>query len=414
MDAINQGRSPIDEPGVADLLARAHSAGRLRASTSTREVARDADVIVVIVPALLTADHDADVSILQSVARQLAPSLKKGAMVSFETTLPVGGTRRYLLPLLEEGGRKAGVDFDLVFSPERVKSHAVLRNLTVNPKVVGGLTPESGARAQDFYARYLGASVFDVGSLESAEFVKLAGMIYRDVNIALANELARYAEATGLNLPSLLEPINSDGEAALLSPGIGVGGHCTPVYPHFLIRDAHRRGVHARLAEESRRINDGQAAHTLDRLEQTWGRVAGRRALVLGLAFRPSVKEHTLSTSITLVRELKERGAIVQVHDPLYPDDELRAFGFVPGSLASPRAPDVLVLSTSHPEYRNLPFPALREGGLQAVVDGRNLWDGGELARLGLTYVGVGRSAQPAASGRGNGARDGSAERSDT
>src|SRR5262249_40207669 len=154
---------------------------------------------------------------------------------------------------------------------ERVKSLLVFAHLTKNPKVVGGLTPAAAERAEAFYREYLGAPVRNVGSLEAAELVKLAGMVYRDVNIALSNELARYAEAAGLDFYPVREAANTDGEAALLMPGIGVGGHCTPVYPYFLIRDGERRGIPTPLAHFSRQINDGQCAHQLDRLERAAG-----------------------------------------------------------------------------------------------------------------------------------------------
>ncbi len=136
-------------------------------------------------------------------------------MVSYETTLPIGGTRA-LLPILESGGLRGGRDFDLVFSPERVKSQLVIQRLTKNPKIVGGLTPEAAARAAAFYGEHLGAPVINVGALETAEMVKLAGMVYRDVNIALANELARYCEAAGIDFPTVVQAANNDGEANLL------------------------------------------------------------------------------------------------------------------------------------------------------------------------------------------------------
>src|SRR5262245_52459012 len=295
VDAINAGTSPIDEPGVPELLATMVQGKRLRATIDTSSAVADSEVVVVIVPALLTPDRQADLSALKVVSEQVASRLKSGSMVCYETTVPVGATRSHLLPLLEASGLKAGIDFDLVYSPERVKSQSVLKHLTQTPKVVGGITAEAAKRGADFYASYLGTSVINVGTLEAAEMVKLAGMVYRDVNIALANELARYAEKVGVELASVIEAANTDGEAQLLRPGIGVGGHCTPVYPYFLIREAERVGAPVTLAERSRRVNDGQAAHTVSRIFRALGSLSGRRVLILGLGFRPSVKEHLYS-----------------------------------------------------------------------------------------------------------------------
>ncbi|HLI57300.1 MAG TPA: NAD(P)-binding domain-containing protein, partial [Actinomycetota bacterium] len=141
VEAINVGESPVDEPGVPAMVTAAVARGVLRATTNTAEAAREAEVIVVIVPALLTREPDIDTSLLVSASRDIARGLQLGSLVSYETTLPVGGTRRFLLPALERSGLQAGVDFDLVFSPERVKSQRVLAHLERNAKIVGGITP---------------------------------------------------------------------------------------------------------------------------------------------------------------------------------------------------------------------------------------------------------------------------------
>ena len=391
VEAINAGRCPFDEPGLAPLLEEGVRSGRLRATTDTASAVASSEVVVVIVPALLTSEKDVDASILVAASRDIAKGLKKGTLVSYETTLPVGGTRRLLVPVLAASGLEPGRDFDVCFSPERVKSQYVLRHLTQTTKVVGGITPAAAERGCAFYSRYVGAPVENVGVLEAAELVKIAGMVYRDVNIALANELARYAEAVGVDFPSLIPTINSDGEAKVLLPGIGVGGHCTPVYPYFLIRDAERRGSPVTLADQSRRVNDGQARHALERLERAWGPVRGKRVLLLGLAFRPLVKEDAFSTAYLLREALLEKGALVSLHDPLYSADEIRAHGFEPGSLDGERAPQALVLVTDHPELRSLDWASLRARGLEAVLDGRNLWSPSAVRSAGLRYSAVGK-----------------------
>src|SRR5262249_38088931 len=177
--AINAGECPFDEPGVPALLREGVSAGRLRATTETADAVANSEVVVVIVPAVLTPERDVDTSILETASREIARGLRPGTLVSYETTMPVGGTRRVLLPVLEESGLTAGEQFDLAFSPERVKSQRLLDHLTRNPKVVGGLTPAAAESASAFYGTFLGAPVMNVGTLEAAEMVKLAGMIYR-------------------------------------------------------------------------------------------------------------------------------------------------------------------------------------------------------------------------------------------
>ncbi len=390
VEAINRGECPIDEPGVPEMLREVHAHGRLRATSDTAAAASSAEVIVVIVPVLLTADRDADLSIIESVTRQIAPVLSRGALVCYETTLPVG-TARKLAKMLESGDRVAGRDFDVVFSPERVKSQLVLEHLRRNSKVVGGLTPAAASRAADFYAKYLGAPVINVGTLEAAELVKLAGMVYRDVNIAVANEVARYAESAGVDLHSILKAINTDGEAALLVPGIGVGGHCAPVYPYFMIRDAERRGLRTCLTSLARETNDGQAAWHIDRLQAAWKPVRGQRTLILGLGFRPQVKEHICSSSFLIGEALRERGAEVLLHDPLYTDAEICGHGFTPFDLNARELPPVMVLSTAHRVYANPDFADWRRRGVEVVVDGRALWNPSDIRDAELIYIGAGR-----------------------
>ncbi|MBV8674326.1 MAG: nucleotide sugar dehydrogenase [Acidobacteriaceae bacterium] len=390
VDTINRGECPIDEPGVNELLADVFTRGRIRASTDTTDATRKASVIVVIVPVLLTPGNDADLSTIELVSRQIAAGLQPGSMVSYETTLPVGTTRG-LSKILELSGLQAGVDFDVVFSPERVKSRLVLNHLTANSKVIGALTPRAGERAVHFYSEYLGAPVINIGTLEAAELVKLAGMVYRDVNIALANEIAGYAEAVGVDLHAILPAINSDGEAAMLSPGIGVGGHCAPVYPNFLIRDGERCGLEMSLTRLGRQINDSQAVCCIDRIERVWMPLQGRSALILGLGFRPQVKEHTCSTSFLIGAELRKRGANVYLNDPLYTDQEIRGHGFDPLPLTASELPPVVILSTAHTAYAGLDFRDLAVRGVRVIVDGRALWLPQKVSDAGILYIGVGR-----------------------
>jgi len=393
VDAINDGRMLFDEPGVGELLKAARESGSISAVTNVTEGVRGCDVVIVIIPVLLTADGKADLAIIDQVSREIAAALSPGMMISYETTLPVGTTRNHLRTLLEASGLKAGSDFDLVFSPERVKSRLVMKHLTTVPKIVGGFSASAAQRGAKFYGDYLGAPVINVETLEAAEFVKVAGMIYRDVNIALANELAGYAERAGVNFSEAIRAANTDGEAYLLSPGIGVGGHCTPVYPYFALDDSRKRGVTLKLTAEARRINDGQAAHALDRVEEAGAKLSGAQILVLGLGFRPEVKEHTLSTAFLIRQEALKRHAKVYLHDPLYAPPEITAHGFEPWAVENEDWPEIVVLNTAHRAYADPDFTKWRERGVRYLVDGRNFWDPKRATAAGLQYFAPGLPA---------------------
>jgi nucleotide sugar dehydrogenase len=389
--AIAAGDSPYEEPGLPELMAELHRLQRLHATTDTAAAMAGMDAVVVIVPAHLTFEREIDVSILQAASAEIGKGLRPGTLVVYETTVAVGGTRRSLIPLLERhSGLKAGQDFQVAYSPERVKANLVLSRLETTPKVVGGLDDVSRTKVAALYRQYLGAPIEDVGTIEAAEMTKLLGMLYRDVNIALANELAGYCEAAGVDFERIRAAANSDGEADLLLPGIGVGGHCTPVYPYFVTRASRRLGLTQRISEAAREINDLQPSRQLARVAAAWKPLDGQGVHLMGLGFRPGVKVDTLSPAYALRDELAKRGARVTIEDPYYAAEELRSAGFVPGTAEGAQ---VVVLNTAHREFAHPDFAAWRKAGVEVVLDGRNLWERYKVESFGLHYFGIGRSS---------------------
>ena len=388
---IEAGDCPYEEPGLKDLMAKLHVSGRLTATTDTSAAAARSEAVVIIVPAHLTPEREIDFHVLQAASRDVGRGLQRGTLVVYETTVSIGGTRRNLIPTLEQSsGLVAGTDFSVAYSPERVKANLVLSRLRSTPKVIGGLDDESRSKARHLYGTYLQAPVDDVGTLEAAESTKLLGMLYRDVNIALANELAAFCELAGVDFDRVRAAANTDGEANLLVPGIGVGGHCTPVYPYFLTRESRRLGMTQRISEAAREINDAQPARQLDRVATYWKPLAGHRVHILGLGFRPGVKVDTFSPAYPLRDRLIEVGAQPTIEDPYYSAEEIRAAGFEPGAVHDA---SVVVLNTAHPEFLDPDFAAWRAFGVEAVLDGRNAWRQAAAESAGLLYFGIGRSS---------------------
>ncbi len=391
VNALNAGLCPYEEPGLDELIAGHHRSGSLTATTDTARASSDSDAIIIIVPAHLTPERDIDFSVLKAASRAVGGGLRPGALVVYETTVSIGGTRRELMPELEQAsGMTAGRDFLVAYSPERVKANLVLERLRVTPKVVGGLDQASLDAAATLYETYLGAPVDRVGSLESAETVKLLGMLYRDVNIALANELAAFCELAGVDFDKVRAAANTDGEANLLLPGIGVGGHCTPVYPYFLTRESRRLGFTQRISEAAREINDLQPARQLNRVQNHWKSLSGERVHILGLGFRPGVKVDIFSPAYDILDHLQSLGATVTLEDPHYSDDEIRSHGFEPGKCTNAK---LIVLNTAHEEFTSPPFNEWKQSGVEAVLDGRNFLSQEDAEAAGLVYFGVGRSS---------------------
>jgi nucleotide sugar dehydrogenase len=384
--AVNRGECPLPyEPGLADMLRAAVAAGRLRATRDTVAGVGEADVVLVLVPLGVDARHQPDYGPLDTAFAAVGRGLRPGALVVLETTVAVGDTRRRFLPILlaaRPGGRR---DFHLAFSPERVQAGSVFRDLCAYPRIVGGIDAESGRRAAAFYAENFGVEVRLLSSSEAAEFCKLAESVYRDVNIALANELALYAETCGVDVREVFPAANSQPQSHLHHPGVGVGGHCIPVYPYLLIQ----RTPFSELAALARRINDAMPAHAVALLDRHLGGLAGRRVLILGVSFRAGVREAAHSPALTLARELAARGARPLAHDPLFAPEELRALGLEPAALAPPPAVDAVVLQTAEPLYRTLDFRGFP--GLRVVLDGRGALDPQVVAAAGVRYLAIGR-----------------------
>jgi nucleotide sugar dehydrogenase len=389
VEAINRGESPHDdEAAVSDQVAGLVAAGRLRATADDAAGVREAEVVVVIVPVVVDEAREVEYRQIDAATADVARGLQAGTLVIYETTLPIGTTRDRLGPMLEAGsGLRADQDFHLAFSPERVLVGRVLEDLRRYPKIVGGTSPESTARAVAFYEAVLepGTEVRALASAEAAEMTKLAETTYRDVNIALANEFAQVADRRGIDVTEIIAAANSQPYSHIHQPGVGVGGHCIPVYPHLLFHDEPQM----RIPPLSRAVNDGMATYAVDQLRDAMGSLEGVPVLVLGIGYRGDVHEDFFSSALLLREALVGAGATVHGHDPYFDDDHLRRRGFVPYDLAAPVPVRAVILQAAHRAYQDLDLAALP--GVEVVLDGRNALDRARVEASGLRFIGVGR-----------------------
>ena len=278
-----------------------------------------------------------------------------------------GDTRQRFTPRLEEAsGLRADEDFFVAFSPERLFSGAVFRNLATYPKLVGGIGPASTERAVAFYASVLDADVVPLSSAESAEFSKLADTTYRDVNIALANEFARYADRVGVDIQEVIAAANTQPYSHIHQPGLGVGGHCIPVYPHFLLS----RAPEMELVGLSRRINDGQVGTAIRTIQKVLGGLDGVPVLVLGLTYREGVHELAYSRAMPLIERLAFHGALVSAWDPILTEAEIARSGATPWRWGETSPARAIVTQTADRQFRDLDFGWFPD--LELLFDGRN------------------------------------------
>ena len=384
VSTINAGHSHIhEEPGLEEAVASAVAAGKLRATTDTAAAVSDAGTVVVIVPLMVDRKHNMDFRNLESATRAIAAGLKPGTLVIYETTLPVGTTRNRLGPELAKGSKlEAGTDFQLAFSPERLYAGRIFEDLRRYPKIVGGIDAGSTERAVAFYRQVLDAEVWPVENAETAEFAKLAETTYRDVKLAM------FGAARSVNVSEAFRAANSQPFSHIHRPGIGVGGHCIPVYPHFLLSDAGPEEMS--MVRDGRQTNDGMAALLIDKLDAALGGLEDKRVLVLGVSYREDVKELAFSSAIPIVELLHRRGARVMIDDPLFEPAELA--GLEAEVTDVPNTPDMsvdaVVVQAFHSQYRGLDWSRFK--GLKVVLDGRGAIDPEVVKRAGARYLAAG------------------------
>lgn len=386
--AVNRGENPIpDEAGLAELLRDVVASGKLRATTDTAAAVRECPVILFAVAVDLDDDFRADLRHLFAAADTVAQGLQPGSLCIFDTTLPVGTTRRELAPRLEGGGLKLGRDFSVAFSPERLLMGRIIEDLAKYPKIVGGVDAEGGAKAAAFYRDVFGAETMELANAEAAELSKLAEGAYRDLNIALANELAVDADVHGVDISEVIRAANSQPYCHIHVPGTGVGGHCIPVYPRFLMQGEGP----SRLSQLGRVVNDEMPGYAVQRLEQLTGPLANKRVVVMGLTFRPNVAVTPHTNAADLLRELRAVGASVRGHDPLLSEEGIRALGFEPATEPL-EGFDIAIVHANHREYAALDWPSVAP----VIFDARNALDRSALEAVGVRYIGIGRPPTPA------------------
>lgn len=385
--AFRNGSFTTNEPGVQGILSDAFAEGQLTIGDLAGATVQPT-VIIVTIPFTIDSRKSPAADDFINAILDLSGWLVNQTLLVIETSVPPGFCSRQLLPALEAAGKVHGRDYLLAHSPERIKSGSMLQQLETVPKIIGGIDQEAAEATFNLYRSFFKESnLVTVSDTSSAEMIKMAGMMYRDVNIALANQLAVFAHASKVDLVSLLPLINSDGEAALLQPGIGVGGHCTPVYPYFMIDAFRRNGLDFSLAEEARKQNESMPAFAvgLIRSEEDI-----RQVTVLGLSFRAGVKEDAFSPAYPLVNGLRDAGYRVFVHDPMYTPGELIERGFEPATGLYQEGSQAMVLVTMHDEYSSIDFGLLAGAGVRLLVDGRNRLDREAALAAGISYRGIG------------------------
>src|SRR6476469_825461 len=347
VEAVNRGESHIGDVPSGE-LKKLVDAGRISATLEMKDAA-EADAILVALPTPLSSQREPDLSIVQAAVEELAPMLRKGQLVVLESTTYPGTTREVLQPLLERGGLKAGEDFHLAFSPERVDPGRTDWTTHNTPKIVGGVTPGCTERAAELY-RGAVETVVPVSSPEAAELTKLLENIFRAVNIALVNELAQLCERMDIDVWEVVEAAETKPFGFMsFKPGPGLGGHCIPIDPFYLTWKAREYGFYTEFIELAGKVNEsmpywciGKIARALNANEKA---LKGSKVQILGVSYKPDIDDTRESPALKMIELLQEAGADVSYHDPFV--SELPEQGLTSAPL-EPGASDCVVIVTAH------------------------------------------------------------------
>ena len=391
---LNDGRCPLGETGVATIVEQALETGHLKAATEPGP----AEIFIICVPTPIRGDRTAELSMVRAATRSIAPHVKPGALVILESTSPIGTTRDIIGGALAERGLDPEQDIDVCYCPERVFPGSTVKEILNNDRVVGGLTMRAAQRAKAFYDSFCDGVPLAT-TAETAEYAKLMENSFRDVNIALANVFARVAEERGLDVQDVISIANRHPRVNVHSPGPGVGGHCIPVDPWFLIEAAPEQ---TELLKLSREINDGQAARLLRRA-QAAGLRAGGKVAVLGAAYRGDLDDARESPSVLLIEAFEREGVPYVVHDPFVADLRRHGGETVPVTddlEAAVAEADAVFVMTDHAAYRGLPPERIAHMPGRLIVDGRRVLHAGAFAEAGFEVVAVGLPVLPAADAR--------------
>lgn len=355
---LNSGRSIIKNV-PNEVVRKMVKSGKFTATSDMSQI-RKADAVLICVPTPLTENREPDMQYVEGSCRTIAKYLRKGHLISLESTTYPGTTRELMKPILEETGLKAGKDFYLAFSPEREDPGNKQYSTRTIPKVVGGLTPKCRQLAYQVYSLAIQKMV-PVSSVEAAEATKILENVYRCINIAMVNELKMVFDRMGIDVWEVIRAASTKPFGYHpFYPGPGLGGHCIPIDPFYLTWKARQYGMATRFIELAGEINTGMPHYVINKVMEALNErkksLKGSKVLVLGLAYKPDIDDVRESPSLELIELLKERGAKVDYNDPYVPrTHKMREYDLKmtsrPLSAAMLRGYDCVLISTNHSTY---------------------------------------------------------------
>ena len=366
VDMMENGVCPYNEPGLSELLECNVKNGHLHFSTEYEPAVASSNVVIIIVPTGIDQNKIVDYSSLDKACQKVGELLSRNKAVVIESTLAPSQVTKAKDILEKFSHLKAGEDFSLIYSPIRASAGSVLKDLVNYPKVVGGIDQRSLDFAENLFSIIVKGQIIRASNMMTAAAAKLFENVYRDVNIALANQLAQYCEESHIDFNEVRQISNTiPSHCQLRAVGAGVGGHCIPVNPYFLINDAVDMDIDLSMVKTARKTNDSMpsyvACEVKEGLEAQNRSLSGSKIIILGAAFKGNVPELRYSPSVQIQKNLIAYGADVLTYDPLCSQDSLSSFGYTPvDNLESAvSGADCLVIAVGHDVFRKIDYQKL-------------------------------------------------------
>jgi len=400
LNEIKRGKSHKKEPLLSETFTKSIKKNLLTLTSDGIEASKKSSIKIIVVPVDLR-NKKVDLSLVVEVTKNIAKGLKKGDTVILSPSVPPGTTEKIVLPILEKISKLKGEkDFNLIYNPERIFEGRSVQDIEENyPAIISGLGPKSLTIAENLFKIISKKGILKMSTLAEAEAEKLFEGAYRDVNIALANELAEYCEKIGINFWETRKGANSQPFCHLHYPGTGVGGLCIPVYPRIIIDDASKIGKTMNLLQYSRKINDNMPKKCVDdsimMLKKNKINPKSAKISVFGLGFRGEVTDTRLSPTYDVVKEFLKKGCLVSVHDPyIFEDDKLPKSVLLTKNIdnATHNA-DLIFISSDHKIYSKLNSKSFSNGNKPILFfDGRNILNSKSFEPRILNTIGIGKN----------------------
>jgi len=376
IEKLRNGTPHIEEPDLKGIFISAINSGKLRVSKKIEK----SDVFIISVPTPLTEDKKADLSYVESASKEISKCIEKGNLVILESTSPPGTTEKLVGGIiLNSSGLKAGADYLLSFCPERVLPGKIMYELVNNTRIIGGINKESAIKAREIYSSFVKAEIY-LTDLKTAEFVKLTENTYRDVNLAFSNELSLICNYYNINVWDVIRFANMHPRVNILSPGPGVGGHCIPIDPWFMIQNLGRENT---LIEKCRNINNEMPFIISRKVVELIKDKKSPKATLFGASYKEDIGDTRESPTVAVIKELKKEKINVSVYDPLAENSKYELSSLEDSLKGS----DILVLLVSHSIFRNLDMNYV--AGLMRtrnIFDTRNFFKKDEIEGYGFKY----------------------------